>query len=82
MAMKKKSFDAVAKSRRWRISTGKRLAAITPRNAVNTCGVRPGCFLPRSRPAVPRLSHTAKVHYFVPITRRHGAGSGRRFALG
>ena len=30
MATKKKSFDAVAASRRWRIATGKRLAAMTP----------------------------------------------------
>jgi hypothetical protein len=30
MATKKKSFDAVAESRRWRIETGKRLAAMTP----------------------------------------------------
>jgi hypothetical protein len=30
MATKKKSFDAVAASRRWRIQTGKRLAAMTP----------------------------------------------------
>ncbi len=28
--MKKKTFDAVAESRRWRIATGKRLAAMTP----------------------------------------------------
>jgi hypothetical protein len=27
---KKKTFDAVAESRRWRIETGKRLAAMTP----------------------------------------------------
>jgi hypothetical protein len=27
---KKKSFDAVVASRRWRIATGKRLAAMTP----------------------------------------------------
>lgn len=27
---KKKSFDAVAESRRWRVETGKRLAAMTP----------------------------------------------------
>ena len=27
---KKKTFDAVAESRRWRIATGKRLAAMTP----------------------------------------------------
>ena len=27
---KKKSFDALAASRRWRIETGKRLAAMTP----------------------------------------------------
>ena len=30
MATKKKSFDAVAASRRWRIQAGKRLAAMTP----------------------------------------------------
>jgi hypothetical protein len=30
MGTKKKSFDAVAESRRWRIDTGKRLAAMTP----------------------------------------------------
>jgi len=30
MGTKKKSFDAVAASRRWRIETGKRLAAMTP----------------------------------------------------
>lgn len=30
MATKKKSFDAVAESRRWRIQTGRRLAAMTP----------------------------------------------------
>ncbi len=29
MATKKKSFDAVAASRRWRIQAGKRLAAMT-----------------------------------------------------
>lgn len=28
--IKKKSFDAVAESRRWRIATGKRLAAMAP----------------------------------------------------
>jgi hypothetical protein len=30
MTTKKKSFDAVAASRRWRIQAGKRLAAMTP----------------------------------------------------
>ncbi len=30
MAIKKKTFDAVAESRRWRIEAGKRLAAMTP----------------------------------------------------
>jgi len=30
MATKKKSFDAVAASRRWRVQSGKRLAAMTP----------------------------------------------------
>jgi hypothetical protein len=30
MGTKKKSFDAVAASRRWKIETGKRLAAMTP----------------------------------------------------
>jgi hypothetical protein len=30
MATKKKPFDAVAESRRWRIQTGRRLAAMTP----------------------------------------------------
>jgi hypothetical protein len=30
MATKKKAFDAVAASRRWRIQAGKRLAAMTP----------------------------------------------------
>ncbi|WP_404424968.1 hypothetical protein [Nibricoccus sp. IMCC34717] len=30
MATKKKTFDAVEQSRRWRIATGKRLAAMTP----------------------------------------------------
>jgi hypothetical protein len=31
MATKKKTFDAVAASRSWRIQTGKRLAAMTPK---------------------------------------------------
>ena len=30
MATKKKSFDAVAESRRWRVQAGRRLAAMTP----------------------------------------------------
>jgi hypothetical protein len=30
MATKKKSFDAVEESRRWRLEAGKRLAAMTP----------------------------------------------------
>jgi hypothetical protein len=30
MATKKKTFDAVAASRRWRLATGRRLAAMTP----------------------------------------------------
>jgi hypothetical protein len=30
MATKTKTFDAVAASRRWRVQTGKRLAAMTP----------------------------------------------------
>ena len=30
MATKKKHFDAVAASRRWRVETGKSLAAMTP----------------------------------------------------
>ncbi|MGH8020397.1 MAG: hypothetical protein ACREIA_19365 [Opitutaceae bacterium] len=30
MATTKKTFDAVAESRRWRVQTGKRLAAMTP----------------------------------------------------
>jgi hypothetical protein len=31
MATKKKTFDAVAASRSWRIQAGKRLAAMTPK---------------------------------------------------
>jgi len=35
MATKKKSFDAVEASRRWRVQTAKRLAAMTPEERRN-----------------------------------------------
>ncbi len=64
---KKKTFDAVAESRRWRIATGKRLAAITPEERRAHLRSTTRRFLPRSPSAVRPRSRTAKpLPFWLP----------------